>query len=220
MESELAPYLTGKYSIEDKQGKLFYHLKISNKEVILAFSGIGKVNASYTTSLIIHNYQPDIIISTGVSGGLGQSDLMQFVVASATCQHDFDTSALGDELGMIGTINVKYFPTDKVISQLFIKDANAKYGVVACGDQFICNKEKAKQISTDFNAIACDMESGAIGQVCYMAKVPYVVVRCISDSADDNATMDFNTLVIKASKLLSSKVIETIKTLSIDKLGD
>ena len=117
MESELKPYLNGEYSIEERYGKKFYHMNITNKKIILAFSGIGKVNAGYTTTLLINIFKADLIISTGVSGGLGKSDIMDFVVASATCQHDYDTSAFGDEIVVIGTINNKFFLTDKKTSE-------------------------------------------------------------------------------------------------------
>lgn len=211
MENELLPYLNNPYSVEEISGKKFYRIRMEEQTLILAYSGIGKVNAGYTASLLIYKYNPDYLISTGVSGGLNRCKIFDIVVGTATCQHDFDTSPLGDEIGLVSTVNKKFFPTDAGISKKFQSDA-VKYGIIASGDQFVADKKRIAFIVNNFNAICCDMESGAIGQVCYMANKPYAVIRCISDNADNKAHMDFEEFFNKASDKLYRAVFNALKS--------
>lgn len=213
MESELEPYLELPHSVEKVGEKHFYHLQTGNKQVVIGLSGIGKVNASYTTTLLIHNYHPEYVISTGISGGLGRSNVMDIVVASATCQHDVDTSALGDPVGLVSTVNMVYFKTSDNISNQFCNLLNAKKGVFACGDQFVADSNSCNRIIKNFDAIACDMESGAIGQICFIEKVPYAVIRCISDGAGENADLSYREVTERASSILGKSVMEVIKKL-------
>ncbi|NLL55917.1 MAG: 5'-methylthioadenosine/adenosylhomocysteine nucleosidase [Clostridiales bacterium] len=211
MESELRPFLELPHTIEKKGSKPFYLIKIANKQVVVVLSGIGKVNASYAATLLIHLYKPKLIISTGVSGGLGILNVLDIVVATKTCQHDVDTSALGDPVGFVSTVNCIYFPTDEKISNEFAKTLNAHMGVLACGDCFVADNKLRDSIANNFDAIACDMESGAIGQVCHIENVPYVALRCISDGAGDNAELTYSQVLQKASALLFEGVIKVIK---------
>lgn len=213
MESELRPYLTDKTTEVVIGGKTFYKTVIGNKEAVIVFSGIGKVNAAYACTLLCREFSPEFIVSTGLSGGLGRSNVLDTVVATSTCQHDSDTTALGDPIGLVSTVNKIYFPADENLTDLFCRLTGAKKGVFACGDQFVADKEKAEKIIENFDAVACDMESGAIGQVAYLAGVPYVAVRIISDGANEGAPMSFSELTEKASVLLHDAVEKAIEAL-------
>ncbi|MBO4540331.1 MAG: 5'-methylthioadenosine/adenosylhomocysteine nucleosidase [Clostridia bacterium] len=213
MESELRPYLTEKTTEVVIGGKTFYKTVIGNKEAVIVFSGIGKVNAAYACTLLCREFSPEFIVTTGLSGGLGRSNVLDTVVATATCQHDSDTTALGDPIGLVSTVNKIYFPADEKLTDLFCRLTGAKKGVFACGDQFVADKEKAQKIVDTFDAIACDMESGAIGQVAYLAGVPYVAVRIISDGANEGAPLSFSELTEKASVLLYDAVKKAIEAL-------
>lgn len=215
MESELKPYLDKlDFLKKAKIGKKdFYSGKIGDKEVVFALSGIGKVNASYAATLMINSYRPDFLISTGVSGGLGRTDIMEIVVAEKVVQHDCDTTAFGDPIGFVSTVNKVFFETDKALSKKFLEIMSARSGIVACGDQFVANKTKAREIVDNFDAIACDMESGAIGQIAYIENVPFVVLRCVSDSAHENAEVSFNDVVVYAADKLSEAVVGVIEKL-------
>lgn len=213
MESELRPYLTAKTTEIVIGGKTFFKTVIGKRDAVIVFSGIGKVNAAYACTLLCHEFSPEFIVTTGLSGGLGRSNVLDLVVATATCQHDSDTTALGDPIGLVSTVNKIYFPSDEKLTDLFCRLTGGKKGVFACGDQFIANKEKARKIIDDFDAIACDMESGAIGQVAYLADVPYVAVRIISDGAGEGAPMSFSELTEKASVLLYDAVKKAIEAL-------
>jgi len=213
MESELRPYLTEKTTEVVIGGKTFYKTVIGKREAVIVFSGIGKVNAAYACTLLCREFSPEFIVTTGLSGGLGRSSVLETVVATATCQHDSDTTALGDPIGLVSTVNKIYFPSDEKLTGLFCRLTGAKKGVFACGDQFVADKEKAQKIVDNFDAIACDMESGAIGQVAYLAGVPYVAVRIISDGANEGAPISFSELTEKASVLLYDVVKKAIEAL-------
>ena len=213
MESELRPYLTEKTTEVVIGGKTFYKTVIGKREAVIVFSGIGKVNAAYACTLLCREFSPEFIVTTGLSGGLGRSNVLDTVVATATCQHDSDTTALGDPIGLVSTVNKIYFPADEKLTDLFCRLTGAKKGVFACGDQFVADKEKAQKIVDTFDAIACDMESGAIGQVAYLAGVPYVAVRIISDGANEGAPLSFSELTEKASVLLYDAVKKAIEAL-------
>lgn len=215
MERELQPYFE---KMTDKaQTKIrnmdFFTGTIGNKKIVMALSGIGKVNASYATTLMLCNFDVELLISTGVSGGLGRMDVMEVVVANKVVQHDCDTTAFGDPIGFVNTVNKVYFETDKKLSAKFVEVLDAKLGIFACGDQFIAKKAVAHEIVKNFDAIACDMESGAIGQIAYIERVPFVVLRCISDSATENAEVTFNDVVAFASIKLADAVVRVIKSL-------
>ncbi len=213
MESELRPYLTDKTTEVVIGGKTFYKTVIGKREAVIVFSGIGKVNAAYACTLLCREFSPEFIVTTGLSGGLGRSNVLDTVIATATCQHDSDTTALGDPIGLVSTVNKIYFPSDKKLTDLFCRLTGAKKGVFACGDQFVADKEKARKIIDNFDAIACDMESGAIGQVAYLAGIPYVALRIISDGANEGAPISFSELTEKASVLLYDAVKKAIEAL-------
>ena len=214
MESELRPYLNeGVTETVVLGNKTFYKTKIGSKEVVIVYSGIGKVNAAYACTLLCREFAPAFIVTTGVSGGLGRSKVLETVIATATCQHDSDTTALGDPIGLVSTVNKIYFPTDAALTELFARVTGAKTGVFACGDQFVADSEKASRIIENFDAVACDMESGSIGQIAYLAGVPYVAVRIISDGADEGASISFAEITEKASVLLHDAVTKALSQL-------
>lgn len=213
MESELRPYLGGNEKTVTIGGKTFYLSKIGEKDVVIVYSGIGKVNAAYACTLLCNHFEPKFIVTTGLSGGLGRSNVLETVVATATCQHDSDTTALGDPIGLVSTVNKVFFPADEDLTDLFCRVTGAKKGIFACGDQFIADKNKAEKIVKTFDAIACDMESGAIGQIAYLAGIPYVAIRIISDGACEGAPLSFSELTKKASELLYVAVEKALKSL-------
>lgn len=175
----------------------FYYGKLEGKEVALAVCGVGKVFASMCAQTMILSFSPDIIINTGVAGTLNENiGIGDMVIATDVIQHDMDTSALGDPIGLISGINVVSISCDKSYAALIGKEAKKLgipfiYGRVASGDQFVCERERKDRIKELFSADACEMEGAAIGQVCYVNRVPFCVLRAISDGGDESACMDF-----------------------------
>ena len=206
MESEAAPFIKG--GVKNEQtifNRKFFTVTLGKTEAIIAVSGIGKVNAAFTTGVLIDKFAPDIILNCGVSGGIGDGlHVLDVVVVDACVQHDVDTSPLGDPKGMVSTVNKTFFETDKKLSDLF--DKGYKRGTAASGEQFVASYDKKKDIAKEFNSIICDMESGAIAQCAFIAGIPYVCIRCVSDLADGGATMSFTEFCSLASDKIYSAV--------------
>lgn len=187
---------------------------VGDKNVVLAKCGVGKVFAALCTEAMILRYQPDCIINTGVAGALDEGlRILDAVVADSVVQHDMDTSALGDPVGMISGIDVVNIKTDGRVSDALeegVRAAGAKVlrGIVASGDKFVGDGETKKRIRTLFGAASCEMEGAAVGHVCYVNKVPFGVVRAMSDGGDDSANMDFPTFAAAAAKISTAAVLE------------
>ncbi len=181
--------------------------EISGKKIVVAQCGIGKVFAALCAQTMILRFGVDEIINVGVAGSLSPClGLLDFALSDAVVEHDMDTSPLGDPVGLISGINEVLLPasaslTDKVESVAKEMGKNCVRGVIASGDQFIADSERKATIVKNFNAIACDMEGAAIGHVCYVNRVPFTVLRSISDNASEEAgAMEYPTLCIHAAK--------------------
>lgn len=186
---------------------------LCGKEVVLAVAGVGKVNAGICAQTMILKFQPDVIINTGVAGGIGSGvKILDVVVATSVAQHDMDTSPLGDPVGFITGINKVAMDCDADTCDRLCAAAKACgvepfRGMIVSGDQFIGSKEQIDKIRANFDAMACEMEGGAIGQVCTMnGGVRFAVVRAISDGGDDEANMNYPQFV----KIACAKSVEII----------
>lgn len=187
-------------------GKLFDH------DAVVAKCGVGKVNAALCTEAMILKFSPDMIINTGIAGSLSDNlSLLDVAVAKSVVLHDFDLSYFGYPRGLVPGVDAVEIPSDVAISKAIegiVKGmgVGCEYGVIATGDQFICSDEKKEELTRDFSALACEMEGGAIGQVCHINKIPFTIIRAISDSAD-GANMDYETFSERAAEI-SSKIVE------------
>lgn len=188
--------------------------KLDSKDTVIAVCGVGKVAAAVCTQTMIMKYKPDFIINTGVGGSLRSSlHCGDIAIATSVVQHDMDTTALGDPLGLISGINKTNFAcsashVEKLLALAEEKGLRFKKGVIASGDTFIADKEKKTFLKLWFNAISCDMESGAVGHVCYLNNVPFCIIRAISDEANGNASMDYPTFMKKAADTAAEFVCE------------
>lgn len=187
-------------------GIRFVRGTLEGKDVVTAVCGIGKVFAALCAQTMILHYQPRCIINTGVAGTLTDAlTIGSIAVSSAVVQHDMDTSPLGDPAGLISGINKVELPADRLLTgQLSacakVMGIKTATGVIASGDQFVASAERKAFIVEHFKAIACEMEGAAVGQVCYVNKVPFCVLRAISDSADGSSHMDYPTFVQMAAE--------------------
>lgn len=187
-------------------GVTFVRGTLEGREVVTAVCGIGKVFAALCAQTMILKYNPECIINTGVAGTLTDAlSIGSIAVSSAMVQHDMDTSAIGDPVGLISGINIIEIPADAKLSARLsacADEMNIKTvtGVIASGDQFVASSERKAFITDHFSAIACEMEGAAIGQVCYVNQVPFCVLRAISDSADGSSHMDYPVFVKMAAE--------------------
>ena len=206
--------------LNEKQGEavsgiVFYQGKISGVSCVVACCGPGKVNAAVCTQAMLMRYPVSLVINTGEAGGIGPGvRIGDLVVAEGVVQHDFDTSPLDGVKGLLPVLNEVVVPTDQAASDTLLQcarrvyDGNVTRGIVATGDQFISGGEQAAKIRGDFGADACEMEGGSIGQVCALNKIPFAVIRAISDHGDDEASVDFPAFASQAAQ----KSIELLKT--------
>lgn len=175
---------------ETVSGITFVSGTLEGKLVVTAVCGIGKVFAAMCAQTMILRYQPECIVNTGVAGALSDKlSIGSVAISSAVVQHDMDTSALGDPLGLISGVNKVQLPADSdLCGQLSacatVLGIRTETGVIASGDQFISSAERKDAIVKTFGAIACEMEGAAIGQVAFTNRVPFAVLRTISDGGD------------------------------------
>ncbi len=182
--------------------------KIGNKDCIVALCGVGKVHAAICTQSIIMRFHPEIILNVGVAGAIDETlNVGDTVVADYLIQHDFDISAFPNrKKGEISGINLVAIETTKWIRNEIFKctssvfENNSFVGTILTGDQFINSKEKLKDLKNCFGGLACEMEAGSIAQTCYLGKVPFAVIRTISDKADSHSETDFYSFLEKSSK--------------------
>lgn len=205
---------------EEISSVVYYEGNLQGKDVIVAKCGIGKVHAAVCTQTMILKYAPDAIINTGVAGSLNSKlDIADLVVSDKVVQHDFDTSGIGDPVGLISGINIIEIPCSTNLvekiknSAKFIENTNVFVGTIASGDQFICNMSKKEYIVEHFNALCAEMEGAAIGHVCYLNNVDFCIVRAISDKADGSAHMDFPSFVQIAAKKSTKLINNFLKAL-------
>lgn len=183
--------------------------KISNKKVIAVKCGIGKVNAARTTQILIDKFDVDKIINIGAAGGVNPNlKIQDIVIGERLVQYDFDVSSSGDyEKGEITGVG-KYFKSDyelinlcrSVLEKRIEKDVNVIIGTIATADIFCSDPEDARKAREEFEADCVEMEGAAVAQVCYLDKVPFLVIRGISDTPDGENEMEYYTYCHIAAK--------------------
>ncbi|HWR23263.1 MAG TPA: 5'-methylthioadenosine/adenosylhomocysteine nucleosidase [Feifaniaceae bacterium] len=188
-------------------GMAFYSGRLAGQSVVLAKSGVGKVNAAMCAQTMILKYRPAAIINTGAAGGLKQGmGIGDIVIADAVVQYDVDTSAVGDPVGFVSGVNrIEFLSESTLADGLYraakaLPDTGVHRGIIATGDRFIGSRAEAAAIRARFSALANDMEGGSIGQVCLINGVPFCAVRAISDSEGDDSHMEYAQFVTLAAQ--------------------
>ena len=180
--------------------------KIYGKEVVMCVCGVGKVFAALCAHTMIMTFSPEIIINVGVAGNLSDKlKIGDIAIADSLVQHDMDTSALGDPIGLVSGINVINFDCFKTAVERICDictdmGINHHVGTIATGDRFVASQTEKDRIVSLFNGIACDMEGGAIAQACYINNVPFSAIRALSDDADSGSPSDFGEFCKKSAE--------------------
>ncbi|MCM1543604.1 MAG: 5'-methylthioadenosine/adenosylhomocysteine nucleosidase [Blautia sp.] len=188
---------------EEYSGVTYVCGMIGDKEVVAAVCGIGKVFAAICAEAMILKFNVDCVINIGVAGTLCKDlKVMDVAVADKVVQHDMNTSALGDPVGLLSGLNEVFIPADDkmrglLCSCLLEKGIPYKVGAIATGDLFLHKEEQKARIHSRFGAIAGEMEGGSIGHVCHVNKVPFAILRSISDG--EGGAMDYETFAEKAA---------------------
>ena len=183
---------------------------INNNYCILVECGIGKVNAARCTQVLIDNYKLDYVFNIGVAGGVDESlKVGDIVVGERLVQHDFDITAFEHEKGYVPNIGGKFIETSVDMLNLSKKcSLPVKYGVIASGDIFCTDVNMSKKINNKFNALCVEMEGAAIAQVCYLCKVPVLIIRSISDVPNNENNITFDEFLIESSNKVSEYLVE------------
>lgn len=213
MDIEVDGIVASMSDVEKKEisGITFYKGTLKNACAVVAKCGIGKVFAAMCAQTMILEFNPDVIVNTGVAGSLGGGvGVLDVVIADKVVQHDMDTSAIGDPYGLISGINVIYIDADKCAANSLASACQSlgykcHSATVASGDRFIAQNSDKELIKERFGARACEMEGAAIGQVCYVNGTKFAILRAISDG--EGAEMDYMTF----APLAASRSIEIIK---------
>lgn len=200
-------------------GLTFYSGQLGKNRMVLVKSGVGKVNAARCAQILIDKYAPDYVVNTGIAGGVGEGlAVADVVIGTELCQHDFDLTPFGYPKGCLGGGHDPDRPTvfrsDEGLVDSFRRAAQAvtdprrvKTGRIATGDVFVASAQLKRDIAQTFGAVCAEMEGAAIAQTAACAGVPFVVVRAISDLADD--TVPFETFEQETADL-SAAVIEKL----------
>ncbi|MBR2930408.1 MAG: 5'-methylthioadenosine/adenosylhomocysteine nucleosidase [Clostridia bacterium] len=219
MEGEVAALISRLSDREERlvSGIRFYSGSLLGKSCVICKCGIGKVFAAIAAEAMILNFAPRIVVNTGVGGAIDKElKPLDIVFASELCQHDMDTSPLGDPKGLVSGINRIFFEADERAVGLLSAIAaergiGYKVGRIASGDRFIATGDEKSRISHDFGALACEMEGASIAQVAFVNGTPFAVVRAISDSADGDASMDYMEFLPKAEEISTELTLALIE---------
>ena len=181
-------------------GMEYYEGTLENLPVVVVQCGIGKINAAMCTQILIDRFAVTHIVNTGIAGSLcAELDIADLVISQDAIHHDFDLRFWGRPIGQVPGMDVIAVPADEALQQAAFAAAEAenpghtRSGRVASGDQFICSKEQKDKIIADTAAICAEMEGASIAHTAYRNGVPFVIIRAISDKADDSADMDYPT---------------------------
>ena len=187
---------------------VFYEGKLDGADVVVVQCGMGKVNAGICANTLINDFGCTRVINTGVAGSLdAQIDIGDIVVSTDAVQHDFTVEAIGFQKGEIPYTGLYAFPADEAMRKAAVEAVRAAApeisvfeGRVCSGDQFISSKEQRNKIITDFGGMCCEMEGGAIAQACYLNHTPFVIIRAVSDKADESEELSYEEFKEAAAK--------------------
>ena len=197
-----------------------YEGELAGKRMVLVLSGIGKVNAAVSTSWVIHQFAPDCVINTGSAGGLGKGlKVGDVVIGETVAHHDVDVTAFGYVWGQVPQLPAVFASDKNLICQAekaaqVFEGAAVTQGLIVSGDRFVHSSEGVAEIRSHFLDVkAVEMEAAAIAQTCYQLEVPFVIIRAVSDSADEKADISFEEF-LKTEAVSSAKMVtEIVKSL-------
>lgn len=186
-------------TVAEVAGMEFFQGTISGKAVVVVRSGVGKVNAAMCAQILVDHYQVTGIVNTGIAGSLyAEINIGDMVLSTDAVQHDVDATVFDYPVGQIPQMDVFAFAADEKLRKLArecCQKVNPGLGVfegrVLTGDQFISDQEKKSWLTETFDGYCAEMEGAAIAQVAFLNQVPFLIIRAISDKADDSASMDY-----------------------------
>ena len=201
--------------IVTKAGMEFFEGTLNGASVVVVRSGIGKVNAALCVQILVDLFEVTHIINTGVAGSLNAAlDIGDILISKDAIHHDMDTTIFGYQLGEVPQMGTREFQADERLMNLAKNSCekvnegiHAIVGRVVSGDQFISSKEVKERLIANFQGDCAEMEGASIAHGAYLNKIPFVIIRAISDKADDSAEMDYPSFE-RAAAAHSAKLVE------------
>ncbi len=194
---------------------------LHGKDVVLLKSGIGKVNAAMSTTILMERYQPDVIINTGSAGGFNpELNVGDLVISNEVCHHDVDATAFGYKYGQVPQMPATYPADEKLVkvaeeAAKELNDMKILTGLIASGDSFMSDPVRVNDVKTKFPAIeAVEMEAAAIAQVAYQYGTPFVIIRSLSDIAGKDSDISFDQFLKTAAKNSAKLVVSIVEKLN------
>ncbi|EAI7262068.1 5'-methylthioadenosine/adenosylhomocysteine nucleosidase [Campylobacter lari] len=220
MPEEVTPLLETlkEYQTIEYANNTYYLAKYKNHELIIAYSKIGKVNSTLSATIMIEKFKAELLLFTGVAGAFNPSlEIGDLIYATKLAQYDLDITAFGHPLGYVPG-NEIFIKTDNKLNNLAIEVAKElgvklQSGIIATGDEFICDENKKAKIREIFNADACEMEGASVALVCDALKIPCLILRSMSDKAGEKAEFDFDEFVEKSAKISANFVLKICEKL-------
>ncbi|EGK8096852.1 MULTISPECIES: 5'-methylthioadenosine/adenosylhomocysteine nucleosidase [unclassified Campylobacter] len=220
MPEEVTPLLETlkEYQTIEYANNTYYLAKYKNHELIIAYSKIGKVNSTLSAAIMIEKFKAELLLFTGVAGAFNPSlEIGDLIYATKLAQYDLDITAFGHPLGYVPG-NEIFIKTDDKLNSLAIEVAKElgvklQSGIIATGDEFICDENKKAKIREIFNADACEMEGASVALVCDALKIPCLILRSMSDKAGEKAEFDFDEFVEKSAKISANFVLKICEKL-------
>lgn len=204
-------------NVVDKAGMKFHEGILNGKDVVIVQCGIGKVNAGICVQILADLFAVNTVINTGVAGSLrAEINIGDIIVSTDACEHDMDVSALGYEPGIIPQMETSFFKADRKLIEEAIAvchevnpEINVYEGRVVSGDQFISDGTVKDRLIQQFDGSCAEMEGAAIAHAAFLNKIPYIVLRAISDKADGSAHMDYPEFE-RAAAAHCAKLVENL----------
>lgn len=216
MDTEVNGYINTmkNKSIDTVSGYVFTKGLLNGVEAVVVMCGIGKVNAAICAQTMILKYNPEYIVNSGIGGGItADTEIGDIVIGKSVIQHDMDTTAFGDPKGLLdlpGGSRTELPCSEKLseCARRICEKLGIRYhvGKIVTGDRFITSVEKRTELNKEFGAIICEMEGGSIGQTCYRADTPFIIIRAVSDNIEKSNHMDYLEFKKQCSEL-SAKIV-------------
>lgn len=205
-------------TVTEKSGTQYYEGTLNGLPAVLVRCGIGKVNAAICAQVLCDCFAVTHIVNTGIAGSLcAQLDIGDLVVSRDVMHHDFDCVAFGYPMCMIPGMPESFPANEKLIAMAsqaaeMVNPGHVRQGRIASGDQFVADKALKQRIIDRTGALCTEMEGAAIAQTAYRNSIPFVILRAISDKADDSAEMDYPTFEAQAAQ----RCARVVMTLAIN----
>ena len=218
MPEEIEPLLEKVENVKkiEYANNSYYEATYKGKELVIAYSKIGKVFSSLTASTLLEKFACKKLLFSGVAGAINPAlKIGDLIIADKLCQHDLDISIFGHDFGFVPE-GAKFVETDgtlREIAKVVAKQNGLSLieGTIATGDQFVASNERKEFISKNFQADAIEMEGASVAVVCDALNVPFFVLRAISDTANDDAGMDFDEFMISSAKISANFILDMVE---------